>query len=337
VKIIFPPGTEPTDDAKLQLFDRLSRRLATLPGVKGASPGQEAMLLGFFGGMARLQMWDGSYIPVSGSFVANDFQKVAGLRMLSGDWFSGRKWDSDVVINEALAKRRFGNFDPVEQSIRLESSGDHDYHIVGVVADVRETVRSAAGPRIYFPSWMYPHNVDTVIMSLTKNPKPGFDDLVRRTIYDVDPNLITSSVDSIDEAVDNALAYEKYIFRILQALTLIGFCLAIIGVFSVVAYSVDCRMKEFGVRIALGADSQSIHLLVLGRGLTHTTIGIIVGVLAGLAVTRFLSGILFETRPYDPPVYALVTLSILAASAIACLIPAFRASRVSVTQLLQSN
>jgi predicted permease len=337
VKILFPPGTEPSNEVKLQIFDRLSERLASLPGVKGVSPGQEAMLLGFFGGVARLQMWDGTFIPVSGSFVSNNFQRVAGLTMKSGTWFSGRLWDSDVVINEALAKRRFGKLEPVGYSIRLESSGDHDYRIVGVVGDVRETVRSVAGPRIYFPSWMYPENVDTVVLSLEKNPSAGFDDLVRRTIYDLDPSLITSEVSSIDEAVGASLAYEKYAFKVLRALTLIGFFLAMIGVFSVIAYTVDCRMREFGVRMAVGADSWSLRRLVLRRGLAYTAIGVFIGIVTGLALTRFMRSILFETQPYDPPVYAVVSLALFTASTAACWIPALRASRVSVAQLLRSN
>lgn len=337
VKVLFPEGLEPKQEAKLQLFDRLSQKLSYLPGVKGVSPGQDALLLGFFGGAARLQMLNGTYVPVSGSFVASNFQQVAGLTMKRGNWFSGRHWDSDVVINEAIEKARFDGFDPIGQTIKLESSGDHEYRVVGVVADVRETVRSPAGMRIYFPSWMYPDNVDTLLLRLDGNPPAGIDDLVRKTIYGEDPTLITSSVSSIDGLVDESLAHERYAFRILRSLAGIGFGLAMIGVFSVMAYSVDCRMREFGVRMAVGADPGSLKSLVLKRGLLVTTAGIAIGLVAGFGLTRFMQSILYETKPYDPPIYALVAVALLFASSAACWIPAMKASRVNVTQLLRSE
>jgi predicted permease len=337
VKIMFPDGIKPRLEEKVQLFDRLSQKLASLPGVKGVSPGQDALLLGFFGGAGRLQMPDGTYTPVSGSFVSSNFQRVAGLKMKSGTWFSGRQWDSDVVINEALAKIRFSGFDPVGFSIKLEVSGDHEFRIVGVVRDVRETVRSVAGPRIYYPSWMYPENMDTLLMSLYRNPPPIFDDMVRRAIYEVDPSLITSQVSSIDGLVDESLARERYAFKVLRGLTAIGFGLAMIGVFSVIAYTVDCRMREFGVRIAVGASPRHLQALVLRRGLAFTAIGSLVGMFAGFGLTRFMQSMLYETKPYDPTVYTVVGLTLIAASTMACWIPATRASRADVTRLLKTE
>jgi putative ABC transport system permease protein len=337
VTVKFPNGDGPQHEARLQLFDLLSQKLRYLPGVKGVSPGQDTLLLGFYGGAARLQMVDGTYVPVSGSYVANDFQQVAGLTMKSGTWFSGARGQPDVVVNEAIVKKRFYGYDPVGQSIKLEVSGDVEFHIVGVVADIRETVRSPAGLRIYFPSWMYPPNVDTLLLSLEKNPPAGFDDLVRRTIYSVDPDLITSSVESIDNQVDASLAHERYAFRILRTLTAIGFGLALIGVFSVMAYSVDCRMREFGVRVAVGATPRSLVRLVLKRGLSYTSMGVVIGISAGLGLTRFMRGMLYETKPYDASVLAAVTVALLGASAAACLLPALKASRVSVMRLLRSE
>ena len=156
-------------------------------------------------------------------------------------------------------------------------------------------------------------------------------------IYEVDSNLITSKVSSIDEAVDEALAYERYAFKILRTLTLIGLCLALIGVFSVVAYSVDCRMREFGVRMAVGANSWSLQGLVLKRGLAFAGAGVAIGLVVGCVLTRFMRSMLFETSSYDPPVYIAVAVALLGASAAACWLPAIRASRANVTQLLRSE
>jgi putative ABC transport system permease protein len=184
---------------------------------------------------------------------------------------------------------------------------------------------------------MYPENMDTLLLSLDRAPPDGFDEAVRRAIYDIDPNLITSSVASINGLVDASLAHERYAFRILRALTAIGFGLAMIGVFSVMAYSVDCRMREFGVRMAVGAGPGSLQGLVLRRGLSFTAAGVAIGLATGFVLTRFMQSLLYETKAYDPLVYAAVALALLGASAAACWLPALKASRVSVVRLLRSE
>jgi predicted permease len=337
VTVMFPKGFDPKPEVRMQLLGRLTQRLNYLPGVKGVSQGEDSLLAGFYGGGARLQMLDGTYVPVSASFVASNFQKVAGLSMKSGSWFSDKKWGAEVVINEAMEKARFSGCDPVGQTFKLESSGDHSLRVVGVVDGVRETVRSPAGMRIYCPAWWYPPNIDTLLLSLNRNPPPEFDEAVRRAIYEEDPNLIASSVASINGLIAESLAHERYAFRILRALAAIGFGLAPIGVFSVMAYSVDCRMREFGVRMAVGAGPWSLQGLVLRRGLSFTAAGVVIGLAAGLGLTRFMQSMLYDTSPYDPPVYAAVAAALLAASAAACWIPALRASRVSVVRLLRSE
>jgi putative ABC transport system permease protein len=337
VRVVFPHGREPKPAERLQLFDRMDQALSLLPGVKAVSSGQDSLFMGFFAGTAQLKMADGSFLPIAGNFVSSTYQQTAGLRMKRGRWLSGKHGAIEAVVNEALAKRRFGTIDAVGKTFQIEVAGDTMFTVVGVVEDVRETARSTAGMRIYSPDWVYPPNIDTMVMRLDRNPPDGFDDLVRRAIYKVDPDIVTTNVDSIDQLVTQSMSQELYAFKILRGLTAIGFGLAIIGVFSVIAYTVDSRMREFGVRKAIGADASSLKALVLKRGLAPTGLGVILGSVMGLLLTQFMRSMLFETSPYDPAVFLLVDAVLMAAAAAACWIPATRASKADVASLLRTD
>jgi putative ABC transport system permease protein len=123
----------------------------------------------------------------------------------------------------------------------------------------------------------------------------------------------------------------------LKGLAGIAFGLTVVGLFSVVAYSVESRMNEFGVRIALGATSSDLRRLVLSRGLGAASLGLAIGIAAAFGLTRFMESLLFETKPFDPPVYLGVAIILVIASAAACWLPAQRASRVDVVRLLRAD
>jgi predicted permease len=333
VHVELPHGFELKPQAQLLYFERLQKRVGTLPGVKGVAFGNDALLTGF-AGTARLQMADGTFMPTAGSYASDDYQRTAGLIVKKGRWLSGEQRRIEVVINESLAKARFGDRNPIGESIKIQVSGKQPYEVVGVIRDVRDGVRSSSGLRIYFPNWMYPPNCNTLMLRLDHDPGKEFAGLIRRTLYEFDPKLIVADVSSIDDVVDNSMAAERYAFRILRGLSGIALGLAVVGLFSVVAYTVDTRMKEFGVRLALGAKPENLHRLVLRRGLATSAVGIVAGIVCALGLTRFMQSLLFETTPFDPMVYAFVAAMLLAATVAACWLPARRAARVDISRLL---
>jgi predicted permease len=324
-------------EARLELFERLQKRLSLIPGVRSASYAQDSILEGGFWGTAQLKMADGTYQATAGNFVSADYQQTAGLKMKEGRWLSGKRGVNEVVINETLAKTRFGDRDPIGQFIQIEVSGNAQYPIVGVVKDVRETVKSSAGMRFYSPAWEYPPNVDTVVLRLDRDPKKEFAGLVRRAVYEVDPNMVTTDVRAIDQQVIDSMWSEHYAYNILKGLAAIALALTMVGIFSVIAFTVDSRMTEFGVRLALGATPSDLNRLVLRRGVAAATAGIVIGIIGALALTRFMQSMLYETTAYDPLVYAAVALLLLVAAFAACWLPARRAARVDVMRLLKPD
>jgi len=337
VQIDFPEGYDLKPEPRLQLFKRLQQRLATVPGVRGVSYGSDSLLKGAFAGTLRLQMADGTYQPISGSYVEADFQKTAGLTLKQGRWISDQRGAVGLVINETLARTRFGDDDPIGQPIKFLVSGDRSFLVVGVVRDVRETVRSPAGMRVYSPNWTNPPNISTLVLRLDQDPGKEFAGVVRRTIYAFDPKLIVGNVSSINQAVSDSMWAERYAFTILKGLSAIALVLAVVGLFSVMIYSVNSRMKEFGVRLALGATPANLHRLVLTRGLATAAIGIMAGTAAALGLSRFMQSLLFETTPSDPLVYAGVGSVMLAAAALACWLPARRATKVNPVEARRSE
>jgi putative ABC transport system permease protein len=335
--ISFPNGYDLKPEARLQFFERLKIRLAALPGVREVSFGQDSLLVGGFYGTAQLLMPDGTYQAVAGNFVSADFLKVSGLVLKKGRWLSGKRGEYEAVINETFAKARFGDEDPIGKSFKLHVSGDFVTPVVGVVRDVKETVRSTPGMCFYVPDWVYPPNVSTLVLRLDRDPGKEFAGLVRHAIYQFDPRLIATKVISINEIVSNEMWAERQAFTILKGLSVVALALAVVGLFSVIACTVDSRTKEFGVRMALGARPADLHRLVMRHGLMTAGVGVAVGIAGALALTRFMQSLLFETTSYDPLVYATVAVVLLAAAVLACWIPARRAARVDIARLLRTE
>jgi predicted permease len=337
VQIVFARGYEIRGDETYHLFERLQRRLSLIPGVKSASFGQDSILQGSYLSNVNLKMADGTYQAMALNFNSADYGKAAGLVMKKGRWLSGKPGVVEVVINEALAKARFGDKDPLGGIITCQATGDMQYPVVGVVKDVRETLRSPAGPRAYAPAFMFPPDINTIILRLDDNPTKELADVVRHAIYEVDPNLIASDIRSIDQQVSDTMWEENYAYMVLKVLSAIALGLTVVGLFSVVAYTVSCRMTEFGVRLAVGATPWDLNGLVMRRGLAAVATGIAIGIAGSLAVTRFMQSLLFETTPNDPIVYAGVAALLVAAGAAACWLPALRAARVDVVRLLRTD
>jgi putative ABC transport system permease protein len=337
VAISFPRDYNLGPEARLQLFERLQEQLATIPGVRAVSFGQDTLLEGGFTGTAQVLMADGTYQSVAGNVVTADYWKTAGLTLKKGQWFSSKRGEYGVVVNETFAKARFGDEDPVGKSFKLLVSGDYMQPVVGVVGDVKESVRSTPGMRMYVAEWVYPLNISSLLLRLDHDPGKEFAGVVRHAIYALEPKLIVSQVATINEIVGNGMWAERYAFRILKVLTIVALALAVAGLFAVIVYTVESRMKEFGVRLALGAQPVNLHRLVMKRGLTTVAVGVAFGVTGALGLTRFMQSLLFETTPYDPLVYAAVAMILLGAAVAACWLPARRAARVDITRLLRAE
>lgn len=335
VQIAMPREYNPVPEVRLQLFERLAARLATLPGVKGVTYGQEALLGGEWGG-EPLKLADGSMTMVGSFSVAADYPQIAGLTLIKGRWFAARTAANsapiEIVINETMARGLFGDRDPIGLQIP-----DRHYVVVGVVHDVKGAIRPKVGMHYYAPAWSNPQLILNLLMRMDGESAKEFSGLVQRTIYSVEPKLIVLDVRTPNERIRNELWSERIAYSVLQALTPVALGLAVIGLFSVLAYNVETRMREFGVRMALGATPADLQRVVLKRGVGTAAIGVSLGIFAALGLTRFMQSLLFETTPYDPLVFVGVAMLLLGSAALACWLPARRAAKVDPVIALRSE
>jgi ABC-type antimicrobial peptide transport system permease subunit len=288
-------------------------------------------------GEPSLRLPDGTMVGFSASFVSEHFPEAAGLRLVKGRWMSQSKGAQEVVINQTLAKKRFGDENPVGQVMMIKNNEGKDWvwTVTGVVHDVRPGLRAKASNMVYEISSWWPPGVSTILIRYDRDPGPEAESLIRRAIYKANPGIITLSIQTLNGQLRQSQALEHQALNILQWLSSAALALATVGLFSVLAYNVDQRRLEFGVRLALGAPNSSIIWLVLRRGLVTAGIGVGIGCVAALGLTRLMVSLLFETQTFEPAVYASVVVALLAAALVACWIPARRAASVDVSRLLR--
>jgi len=247
------------------------------------------------------------------------------------DFHDGDRGDAPqtVIINEALARAAFRGEDPIGRVIIAGYDSDAPMTIVGVVGDVRQYGPGRAPqPEIYMPYLQHFYGGATMyVMVRTRTEPAAYAAAVERKARERSSE-VSVRVLTMDAVLAEHVATPKFRAWLLSLFAAIALCLAMAGVYGVMAYVVGQRSKEIGVRMALGASEGSVLWLVLGRGLKLTGIGLALGVLGALASTRLLSGMLFEVEPRDATTYAGVIAALGLLSLLATYIPAQRSTRI---------
>lgn len=337
---MLPEGVSP--NVYLQLATRVRDELARLPGVRNTTFSQGVPLSVF------RSIWNGIKIdgrPELGEVVFSynrvspEYFATLGLPILAGRGFEGLKpGDPPVmVINQTAAHRYFAGRDAIGRRIEMEQFGK--WEIIGVVGDVRENGhRGEVEPQFYMPFWQPPINPSgfTVLIRMAAPPVAGFEPMVRRAAYSVEPHLVVQ-LDRLANVARADLQTERYSMVVLEVLAALALTLAALGLFAVMAYSVAQRQREFGVRVALGARPGDLARLILGHGLRMVAFGVVLGLGLAWGLARFLQSVLFETSPTDPATFAGVAAVLVVAALAACWWPARRAGRVDVARLLRAE
>jgi putative ABC transport system permease protein len=269
-----------------------------------------------------------------------DFSQVLGLQVLRGKFFSEADVVSArhvVVINRAFARKYFANDDPIGQQLKfgfldMVPNAPHDasFEIVGVVSDVSNAPRLQEPP---MPQGYIPDSVlgfvSATILARTAIDPASLVAPIHQQLWAVDSDAVLFDPGSLDALLNkDEYAFPHFELIVLGAFSTIGLVLIVIGVFSVMAYSVSLQTHEIGIRMALGAQKGNILRMVLRNGLNLIVTGIILGVLTSLGLTRFIASQLKGIKPTDPWTFATVAVIILAVGLAACFFPARRATRV---------
>ena len=236
-----------------------------------------------------------------------------------------------AIVSDEAARRFWPGEDPIGKRIRIHVSigvREREREIVGVVGDVKiRTLEAAAAPVVYVPHAQYVADEMTVVVRTAGEPLASVP-LVTAQLAQIDREVALTNVRPAERMVSASVAQPRFRMLMLGLFALIALGLAAVGLYGVMAYSVGQRRGELGLRIALGADSGDVLRLVLRQSLMPVGIGIAVGLLGAGALTRIMSTLFFDVSPFDPITFTAVPVLLAVVAAIACYIPARRATRV---------
>ena len=242
-----------------------------------------------------------------------------------------------------MARRQFGSEDPIGKYVETNWSGPgwsgqrFGGQVIGVVGDVRQrALDGAVASHMYMPYAQWPVNeYDVVIRSRTASA-----DVLRETraaLQLLDPNLPMNDVRTLRSVIDGSLGDRRFFLNLLGAFAGIAVLLALVGLYGVVAYGVQQRRREVGIRLALGATPARVRAMILSEGLHLVAAGVGLGIVAALALTRVLQALLFSVSPRDPMTFVAAPVLLTLAAALACVLPARQAARVDPAETMRSD
>jgi putative ABC transport system permease protein len=272
--------------------------------------------------------------------VSRDYFEVMGIPLLAGRGFEARDEAASasvLIVNEAFRAQLLGGQDPLGQLVTFTFSGERRFEIVGVAAD--ENVGSldeVARPVMYSP---FGGGSAMFLVVRGRGDVRQLPAAVRREARALEPETVIFAVRTMDELIEASPAtfLRRYPLLIVGSFAGLALLLACVGIYGVVSYSVTQRTREFGVRIALGAQRRDVLRLVLDQGLLLTAGGLAVGLLGSLAVARVLKAYLFGVAPGDPWALSATACLLAVVATLACLVPALRATRVDPCQALRHD
>jgi predicted permease len=323
-------------------------RLAALPGVDAVG-GVESLPLSGFDGDVTFRV-EGHPPPEPGQSVAAwirpatvGYREAMGLRLISGRWVeSGDVRDAPrvLLVNETLAERHFPDRNPVGQRLVLGGSADAPtWEIVGVVADTRHfSIRDDRREAVYLsyqqvsPAGLF----FAVRLAGGRDPLALVPDM-RRAVAEIDGALAPQRVRAMSEVVAEALAPDRFLALLLTLFAAATLFLAVVGLYGVIAYTVSARLREMGVRMALGAEAGRIGRLVVARSVLLAVGGVVVGLGLAAAGAPALRSLLYGVGAVDPVTFGLAAALLLTVAVLASAVPAWRAARVDPVEVLRTE
>jgi predicted permease len=270
--------------------------------------------------------------------VGSEYFKTMGIPLLRGRDFVLSTDDQHVaIINETMASHLFPGQDPLGRVIHHDKD---QYTVIGIARNSKlRTIGEKPLDAIFIFLNAAPEKANsffgtTLIVKTSVNPEV-MARTVREQITALDPNMAVFNIETMDQHVDKSLLLPRISALLLGIFGAVGLTLAAIGLYGVMSYSVRCRTREIGIRMALGAKPRKVLRMILRQGLTLTAIGLAIGLSIALVVGRFAASVLYGTSGSDLLTFVVVSAVLLVTAAVAILIPAMRAARVEPTVALR--
>ena len=325
----------------VNFYTELLTRVRALPGVTAAGfvrsvPGQGYMGDEGFTIVEHPPLPQGQAQYAIDRWADPGYFQAMGIPILRGHAFDAtRKLDqaNQAVISASFARQYFPYEDPIGKHIHLD---DRVYQITGIVGDIRYLVAKPPKPIQYFPLFAGIWNYGTLVVRSDRDVEQ-FALPVQRIVQALDHDLPVSEVLTMDQLLGKSAVDASFNATLLAAFAVLSLVLAAVGLFGVLSYIVAQRTSEIGIRIALGARRQQVLQQMLSDGLRPALFGLVAGLGSSVAAGRLIRTMLYETQAFDLTVYAAVTGVLLLVAALACLVPAWRASQLDPMRALRSE
>jgi putative ABC transport system permease protein len=331
--VVPPRASYDTPERMVVLYDRLLERAQAIPGVRQAalssvlplSQGDSDMSFEIIGRPAPQLPSD---TPVTWyRLVSAGYFDAIGMRLVRGRGFADREAAFSIVVNETFVRRYFADEDPLGRQVRFGPPDRPAFAIVGVVADVKARgAREDVRVETFIPNWQMPEGGTNIVL-VGSNPA-GLAAPLRQAVMSVDPNLPVIGMQTMAEALGESVSQPRFLAALSGGFALVALGLAAIGIYGVMAYAVQQRTGEIGVRMALGASRADVFRQVVGDGMKIVTAGVVAGMAGALVTGRWLTGLLFGVTPADPAVLGGMAAVLVAVAVAASALPARRAARV---------
>jgi putative ABC transport system permease protein len=330
-----PVAKYPNQVKRWALYRDLLQSLATIPGVTGAAMssgvpmGQGNYNRSPFMPTGASILPDGASIGIDWRIASPGYFRLMGIPLLSGRDFTeqdGPGAPDVIVVSRATARKFWGNQNPIGKMIHRPTVAT-SYTVIGVIDEVRHTALNQEFPCLYFSAGTRIAPVMDIVVRTQGRPESVLPP-ARSRIHDLDPELPVSNVRTMEQYVYNNAAQPRLNAALLGVFAGVALLIAAIGVYGVLAYSVNQRTREIGLRMALGAQPSAVLRWIAGQGMLVSVAGIGVGLAGAYALSRLLATLLFGIQPRDFLTYTVVALLLSAVALTACLVPARRASRV---------
>lgn len=337
----YAPSTGPV------ILEKLLTRIQQTPGLESAALNRCAP----FAGCSRTTMYladranDAMQLPVVGRhYISADYFSTLGIPLRAGRVLTDADRSGQppvAVINETAARRFWPGQDPIGKRVWFGSGSgfvnQQRVEIVGIVGDVKyEGVEQPIGPDVYtsYLQFAFP---DTMFIVKARGDAPALLPSLRTAVASVDPTIPIYNVLSLDDRISGAVARPRFNARFVTTGAIVALLLAALGVYGVLSYSVSSRMREMGIRVALGANRRRLVTLVMGEGLRLAIIGAALGTAAAFSVSASLRSVVFGASKIDLWVLAAVSALMIGVAGAAALIPAIRASVVDPVLALKTE
>jgi predicted permease len=341
--VTFPAAQYPDIATRTRFGDQVAKALQTAPGFQNISVSGDFPLAG--GNQTLYTRPEGNVLPVPqrsaapSHDIAPGFFKTWGIPILSGRDFD----EHDVadhpnvaLISQAGAKKNFPNENPIGKTL-LVTALSVPVEIIGIVGDVRSNRVALQNDMEFYRPWAQ-ENFPFMSMTVRSNLKTeAVSKLVQSALSGIDPTLAIAQPQSMDTIVAQALGQARLMMWLLGIFAGVALLLATVGIYGAVAYTVEQRTGEIGVRMALGAQTMDVLRLIVSQGMKPVIFGLVIGLAAAIALGRLLTSQLYQISAHNPLVLSATVAILGLAALLACLFPARRASLVNPVEALRAE